>query len=61
MLVLTRRIGEWIVINNNIYVGIESIDLNRKQVKMMFEAPSHITINRQEIQNRINKEAANDE
>ena len=54
MLILTRRIGESVVINNNIDIKILGIKGN--QVKMGFNADKDISINREEIQDLINKE-----
>jgi len=48
MLVLSRRIGEEIVINNNIRVKIVAIQGNR--VKLGIVAPEHVTVHREEIQ-----------
>jgi len=51
MLVLTRRIGEDIIINDNICVTI--LDINRKQARIGIEAPLEISIHRREIHDRI--------
>ena len=56
-LVLTRRIGETIVINGNIRVTIRSI--SGHQVKVGIDAPREVSINRQEIQERIDAENGN--
>ena len=47
MLVLTRKIGETLIIDENIKVTI--VDVRGKQVRIGIEAPSHIPVNREEI------------
>jgi carbon storage regulator len=47
MLVLSRRIGEEIVINDNIRVRIVAVQGNR--VKLGIVAPEHVTVHREEI------------
>lgn len=54
MLVLTRNIGETIVINNNIKIRITGIQ--RGQVRMAIDAPKDIPVNREEVQRRIDSE-----
>ncbi len=59
MLVLTRKLGESIRIQDNIVIRI--VDLDGRHVKLGIEAPRNITINREEIYQRIqteNKEAS---
>ena len=51
MLVLSRDIGQKIIINNNILVTILSV--NNKQVKIGIEAPKNIRVDREEIFNKI--------
>jgi carbon storage regulator len=53
MLVLSRRVGEKIVIGNNIVVTV--VDTARGKVKIGVDAPREITVYRQEIQDIINK------
>jgi carbon storage regulator len=55
MLILTRRIKEEIIINKNISIMILGIDGG--QVRLGFEAPKDVTINRKEIQDKIDSEA----
>ncbi len=47
MLVLTRRIGESIVIGDNIRV--EVVDIKEGQVRLGIKAPSEVNIYREEI------------
>lgn len=47
MLVLTRKVGEEIVINDNIRVTILAIRGN--QVRIGFQAPANVSIYRQEL------------
>src|SRR5579871_2310356 len=55
MLVLTRRQGEQIVIDNSIRLTVVSVGPGR--VKIGIEAPPHVQINRSEIHDRIQQEA----
>lgn len=52
MLILTRNIGENIIINNNIKVSVLSI--TRNQVRLGIIAPQDISVHREEIQQKIN-------
>ena len=54
MLYLTRKIGETIIINDNIEVTV--IDIRGKSVKLGFTFPSDATVLRQEIYERIQPE-----
>jgi len=54
MLVLTRKLGESIRIGDTIVVRI--VDLDGRHVKLGIEAPKNITVNREEIYERIQKE-----
>jgi carbon storage regulator len=47
MLVLTRKVGEQIVINDNIIVTVVSVRAN--QVRLGFTAPGDVSIYRQEL------------
>ena len=51
MLILTRRIGESIIINDDIQVKV--VDIQGSQVRLGIEAPSSIDIYREEIYKRI--------
>jgi carbon storage regulator len=51
MLVLTRRKEETIRIGGDITIKI--IDIDNRQVKLGIEAPKHVTVNREEVYQRI--------
>ncbi len=54
MLVLTRKLGESIRIGDNIVVKI--VDLDGRHVKLGIEAPKNVTVNREEIYEKIQNE-----
>ena len=54
MLVLTRKLGESIRIGDDIIIKI--VDLDSRHVKLGIEAPRNVSVNRQEIYERIQKE-----
>jgi carbon storage regulator len=54
MLILTRKVGESIIIGDNIEVKIVSID--GEQIKVGIEAPRHVEIHRQEVYEVIQAE-----
>lgn len=54
MLILTRRIGETVVIDQDTYMTVLGVKGN--QVRLGFDAPTSVTIHRQEIQNKILEE-----
>lgn len=54
MLVLTRRIGETVVIGENIKITILSIGGN--QARVGIEAPKEVRVDREEIYERKKKE-----
>ncbi len=59
MLILTRKIGESVVLGDTVHVKVISVEGG--QVKLGFEAPHEISIFREEVINKIktlNKEAA---
>ena len=55
MLILTRKAGETIVINENIRVTVLSVKGN--QIRLGVEAPEDVPVHRQEIHERIKAEA----
>jgi len=54
MLVLTRKLGETIVIGDNITIKV--VDIHGKQIRLGIEAPTEISIFRGEIYDRIQEE-----
>lgn len=54
MLILTRRIGESIIINDDIEVTVLAIKGN--QVRLGIKAPENIGIHREEIYQRLHEE-----
>jgi len=54
MLILTRRLGESIIIDDNIKITV--VDINSQQIKLGIDAPKHITINREEVAKKVKDE-----
>jgi carbon storage regulator len=54
MLVLTRRLGETIIINDNITVTV--LGIQGGQIKLGMNAPKDVEIHREEILERIKRE-----
>jgi|TARA_B100002003_G_scaffold50435_1_gene45553 carbon storage regulator len=54
MLILTRRLGESIIIEDTIKVTV--VDINNQQIKLGIDAPKHITINREEVAKKVKDE-----
>ncbi|HCC3261890.1 carbon storage regulator CsrA [Legionella pneumophila serogroup 1] len=54
MLILTRRISETVLINDDIYITVLGVKGN--QVRLGFDAPNDVIIHRQEIHQKIKKE-----
>ncbi|MDZ5601709.1 carbon storage regulator CsrA [Pseudomonas sp. RP23018S] len=55
MLILTRKAGETIVINDNVRVTV--LQVNGGQVKLGIEAPAEVAVHREEIHERIKAQA----
>ena len=51
MLILTRNIGEAVVVGKDIYCTVLGVE--GKRVRLGFDAPKALPINREEIHNRI--------
>ncbi len=56
MLILTRRVGEAVVIDDEITVTVLSV--KGTQVRIGINAPPHVIVHREEIHARIANEAA---
>jgi carbon storage regulator len=54
MLYLTRKIGESVVINDDIEVTV--VDIRGKSIKLGFTFPAHASVLRREIYERIQEE-----
>ena len=54
MLILTRRIGESLIIDNNIIVKV--LGDNHGQIKIGIDAPKDIPVHREEVYNRMKEE-----
>lgn len=54
MLILTRKLGESIIIEGNIKITVVAI--NKQQIKLGIDAPKNVTINREEIAMKIKEE-----
>ncbi|MDX9785867.1 MAG: carbon storage regulator CsrA [Desulfobacterales bacterium] len=54
MLVLTRKVGEKLLIGDDIIVQV--IEVNRGNIRLGIEAPGHVSIMRFEVYERIREE-----
>ena len=59
MLILTRKLQEKILINDNIEVTV--LDIRGNQVRIGINAPKEVSVHREEIWHRIQKEQAQEE
>ena len=55
MLVLTRSVGERLIINDG-EIRLNVLEVKGNQVRLGIEAPKHISVHREEIYNRIQAE-----
>ena len=58
MLVLTRRIGETLIIGNDAEITLSILSVRGNQVRMGINAPKNIPVHREEIYHRIKMAAA---
>ncbi|ODS33133.1 MAG: carbon storage regulator [Candidatus Scalindua rubra] len=54
MLILTRKLGESIIIEDDIKITV--VDIGKHQIKLGISAPKNITINREEVFKKIKEE-----
>ena len=59
MLILTRRIGETIIIGNDVNVTV--LGVNGNQVRLGINAPKDTPVHREEIYNKIQNEKDNEQ
>lgn len=53
MLVLTRRLGESIVIGDDAAITVQILKINGNQIRIGISAPKDLPVHRQEIYERI--------
>ena len=51
MLILTRRVGETLIIGDDVFITVLGVKGN--QVKIGINAPKNVTVNREEIKRKI--------
>ncbi|TDA69430.1 MAG: carbon storage regulator [Clostridia bacterium] len=56
MLVLTRKVGETVVIGEEIRVSVVAIDVEHGRVRLAVEAPKGVPVHREEIYQAIREE-----
>ena len=58
MLILTRRVGEAVMIGDNVTVAV--LGINGQQVRIGIDAPRDIAVHREEVYERIHPRPAGD-
>ena len=56
MLILTRRVGETVMIGDEIAVSV--LDVRGNQVRLGIAAPKEVTVHREEIYRRVQQDKA---
>lgn len=56
MLVLTRSIGDRLIIGDNAEITLNVLDIRGNQVRIGIDAPKTIPVHREEIFNKISEE-----
>jgi carbon storage regulator len=59
MLILTRRVGETVMIGDDVTITVLGVKGN--QVRVGINAPKHVAVHREEIYERIKREQNSDE
>jgi len=59
MLILTRRVGETVMIGDDVTITVLGVKGN--QVRVGINAPKHVAVHREEIYERIKREQQTDE
>lgn len=54
MLILKRKLGECIIIGNNVQLSV--VEINKTNIKIGIDAPDDVTIFREEVFNKIKEE-----
>jgi carbon storage regulator len=59
MLILTRRVGETVMIGDDVTITVLGVKGN--QVRVGINAPKHVAVHREEIYERIKREQQSDD
>jgi carbon storage regulator len=58
MLILTRKVGETLMIGDDIVITVCSV--RNSQARIGIQAPHHVTVHRKEVYERIQNESVSD-